>query len=219
MGFGEKWRGWMEKLVFKSHMSVLVNGSPTKDFEVGKGLRQGDPLSPFLFVVVVEGLTGLIRKSIEVGEFESFSIHRKCEVDILQFTNDTLLVGKGTWKYVWAIRAALKSFELVSGLGINYHKRIPVGFNPRNFETWRPLISKLKNRLAGWKNRFLNIGGRITLVGGRFIVHNGFNTPFWEARWLCGLVLKEEFTSLFDVSCLKGVSVACMGGWVEDKWT
>ncbi|XP_058733701.1 uncharacterized protein LOC131605347 [Vicia villosa] len=269
-------------------MSVLVNGSPTKKFEVGKGLRQGDPLSPFLYVLVAEGLTGLVRKSIEIGEFESFSIHRSCNIDILQFADDTLLVGKGTWKQVWAIKVVLKAFELASGLGINYHKSklidinvnnafleavsnvlsckveesnfyflgIPVGFNPRKVETWRPIISKMRKRLSGWKNRFLNLGGRITLLksilssltvftmsfykvpkkvekeltsiqssflwGGmdekRFLTHNGFNTPFWEANWLEGMVLKDEFPDLFEVSRLKGVSVAAMGGWVDSEW-
>ncbi|XP_058747172.1 uncharacterized protein LOC131620179 [Vicia villosa] len=180
MGFGAKWRGWMEKLVFKSHMSILVNGSSTEDFEVGKGLRQGDPLSPFLFVLVTEGLTGLVRKSIEIGEFDYFSINRNCPIDILQFADDTLLVGKGNWKHIWAIKAVLKAFELVSGLGIKYHKSkliginlngsfleaasnvlsckvkdsnffflgIPVGYNPRKNETWEPLLSKMRNRLA-----------------------------------------------------------------------
>lgn len=55
MGFGERWRKWMEMLVLNSNMSVLVNGSPAKEFGVGKGLRHGDPLPSFLFVLVVGG--------------------------------------------------------------------------------------------------------------------------------------------------------------------
>lgn len=129
MGFGKKWIRWMELLVFSSRMSVLVNGSPTMEFEVSKGLRQGDPLSPFLFVLVTEGLTGLVKNSSRLGEFRSFKMNENCKVDILQFADDTLLVGDGSWKHVWAIRAVLRAFEMVSGLGINYHKSRLIGIN------------------------------------------------------------------------------------------
>ena len=47
-------------------MSVLVNESPTKEFVIGRGLRQGNLLSPFLFVLSVEGLSDLVRKSMEI---------------------------------------------------------------------------------------------------------------------------------------------------------
>ncbi|XP_058727126.1 uncharacterized protein LOC131598556 [Vicia villosa] len=196
MGFGETWMRWMELLVFQSRMSVLVNGSPTKEFTVERGLRQGDPLSPFLFVIVAEGLTALVKKAIAIGDYEGFNINGKCEVDVLQFADDTLLIGEGNWKQVWAIKTILKAFELVSGLGINYHKSkliginvtnnlleaassllackvegkvfsflgIRVGSNPRRISTWNPLLEKLKKRLLSWKNRFLNFGGRITLI-------------------------------------------------------
>lgn len=63
MGFGSMWLKWMDSAVFTSSISVLVNGSPSEDFQVTKGLRQGDPLSPFLFTIVVEGLAGMVRKA------------------------------------------------------------------------------------------------------------------------------------------------------------
>jgi hypothetical protein len=63
MGFADGWRRWIRACVFQSTMSVLVNGSPTGDFTVCKGLRQGDPLSPFLFLIVAEGLTGLMHQA------------------------------------------------------------------------------------------------------------------------------------------------------------
>ncbi|XP_058733040.1 uncharacterized mitochondrial protein AtMg01250-like [Vicia villosa] len=113
-------------------MSVLVNGSPTKEFVVEKGLRQGDLLSPFLFVLVAEGLTTLVKKATSLGDYEGFIINGKCSVDILQFANDTLLIGEGNWKQIWAIKTVLKAFELVSGLGINYHKSKLIGINIGN---------------------------------------------------------------------------------------
>lgn len=48
MGFGSISMGWMEACNFNSHLFILFNGSPIQDFKVGRGLRQGDPLSPFL---------------------------------------------------------------------------------------------------------------------------------------------------------------------------
>lgn len=47
MGFSEKWRKWMAACVFLGSISVLVNGSPTTEFNMEKGLRKGDPLAPF----------------------------------------------------------------------------------------------------------------------------------------------------------------------------
>lgn len=57
MGFNTKWRKWMAASVFSGSISVLVNGSPSTNFSMGRGLRQGDPIAPFLFLKVAEGLT------------------------------------------------------------------------------------------------------------------------------------------------------------------
>nr|GEY13309.1 RNA-directed DNA polymerase, eukaryota, reverse transcriptase zinc-binding domain protein [Tanacetum cinerariifolium] len=55
-GFGSRWCGWIQECLRSSRASVLVNGSPTKEFQFYKGLKQGDPLSPFLFILVMESL-------------------------------------------------------------------------------------------------------------------------------------------------------------------
>jgi hypothetical protein len=75
MGFADTWMRWIRSCVCQSSMSVLVNGSPMADLSVGKGLRQGDPLSPFLFLIVAEGLTGLMRKAVDGGSFHGFKVN------------------------------------------------------------------------------------------------------------------------------------------------
>jgi hypothetical protein len=95
-------------------MSVLVNGSPTVDFNVRKGLRQGDPLSPFLFLLVVEGLSALMKKAVDSNLFHGYKVSDNIKFHSLQFADDTILVGEGNWDNLWTIKTVLRSFELMS---------------------------------------------------------------------------------------------------------
>ncbi|GLT51152.1 hypothetical protein SLA2020_245820 [Shorea laevis] len=70
MGFCKTWRNWILECLKTNSVSVLVNGSPTKEFSMSRGLRQGDPLSPFLFLIVAEGLNGIIRSAIDLKLFQ-----------------------------------------------------------------------------------------------------------------------------------------------------
>jgi hypothetical protein len=97
MGFVHGWLKLMRACIFNSSMSVLVNGSPSEDFLVGKGFRQGDPLSLFLFLLAAEGLTRMMQKAVENGSFHGFKVREDLRFHTLQFANDTVLVGEGTW--------------------------------------------------------------------------------------------------------------------------
>lgn len=65
--FAKKWIIWILALIKSTRFSILVNGAPTAQFTPSRGIRQGDPLSPFLFVILMEGLSRLIRKAKEDG--------------------------------------------------------------------------------------------------------------------------------------------------------
>ena len=55
IGFGSVWIGWLKGVLTSARVSVLVNGAPTNQFNLEKGVRQGDPLSPFQFIIAIEG--------------------------------------------------------------------------------------------------------------------------------------------------------------------
>ncbi|GKD97798.1 RNA-directed DNA polymerase, eukaryota, reverse transcriptase zinc-binding domain protein [Tanacetum coccineum] len=74
MGFTNKWRRWIHGCLDSAFRSMLVNGSPTKEFKIQKGLRQGDPLSPFLFITTVEALHVAIQEAKSKNIFEGVKV-------------------------------------------------------------------------------------------------------------------------------------------------
>lgn len=108
---------------------ILVNCSPTKDFKIHKELRQGDPLAPFIFLIVVEGLVRMVKKIVQIGSFERFKVFNNQQYSLLQFVDDTILIGKGNWENLWSIKTIFRSFELVSVLRVNFSKSNLIGFN------------------------------------------------------------------------------------------
>ncbi|KAK2374976.1 hypothetical protein QL285_075902 [Trifolium repens] len=115
IGFVEGWRRWIRACVFQSSMSVLVNESPTEDFSVGKGLMQGNPLSPFLFLIVAEGLPGLMSTAVDNSLFNGYKVSNSILFHTLQFADNTIIVGEGNLDNLWTIKTMLRSFEIVSG--------------------------------------------------------------------------------------------------------
>ena len=123
IGFSPKWIKWIEGCVKSASISVLVNGTLTVEFLLQRGLRQGDPLAPFLFNIIAKGLTGLMRRALEKNLYMAFPVDaNKVPISILQYTDDTIFFAEASKENVEAIKVILWSFELVSGLRINFAK-------------------------------------------------------------------------------------------------
>ncbi|GKU98555.1 hypothetical protein SLEP1_g11546 [Rubroshorea leprosula] len=103
-GFGAKWRGWIKECLSTTRCSMLVNGSPTEEFDLEKGLRQGDPLSPFLFLMIMEGLNGLVKKAEIEGLLQGIEIGKRgLTVSLLQFADDTVILGRAASENVFMV--------------------------------------------------------------------------------------------------------------------
>ncbi|PNY15474.1 ribonuclease H [Trifolium pratense] len=131
MRFPIKWRIWIRECISTPMISVLINGSPSKEFKMERGLCQGDPLSPFLFLLVAEGFNVLMNKAVEVRNFQGYCVGSDEDISIshLQFADDTLIIGKKCWSNILAMKAILQLFELISGLRVNFHKSELIGIN------------------------------------------------------------------------------------------
>jgi len=123
LGFCVQWICWIKGCLESASVSVLVNGSPTREFILRKGLRQGDPLAPFLFLIVAEGLTGVSRMAEEKSLIDSLVVDKaNVKVNMLQYADDTLFFCEANIKSVFNIKAILLCSELASGLKVNFLK-------------------------------------------------------------------------------------------------
>uniref|UniRef100_A0A2N9H3D8 Reverse transcriptase domain-containing protein n=1 Tax=Fagus sylvatica TaxID=28930 RepID=A0A2N9H3D8_FAGSY len=133
MGFGRRWRLWIEACISSVQFSVLVNGSPEGFFSCSRGLRQGDPLSPLLFLLVMEVLSRMLNKVEEEGLIQGFragnnAVDGLC-ISHLLYADDTILFCDADPDKLLYVRMVLTCFEAVTGLRVNMAKSemVPVG--------------------------------------------------------------------------------------------
>lgn len=87
----------MRECVTTASVNMLVNGSPLGEFAVRRGIRQGDPLSPLLFLVAAEGLNLLTKKVVTEGLLKAVAVGKdKVKISHIQYADDTMFVVEGS---------------------------------------------------------------------------------------------------------------------------
>ncbi|GJT40391.1 putative RNA-directed DNA polymerase, eukaryota, reverse transcriptase zinc-binding domain protein, partial [Tanacetum coccineum] len=175
------WRKWIMTGLKSSRASILVNGSPTSKFSLKRGLRQGDPLSPFLFIIVMKGFHIALKDGLTANLFQGSNLYG-------------VGVSSDDIKSMAASTGCSNSNLPFSYLGL------PIGSNMNRIANWNSLIESFKIRLSGWKANMLSSGGRLTLIKS---VLGSLGIYYFSIFKVLEAVLKtlESLRALFFLGC------------------
>jgi hypothetical protein len=195
VGFGQRWREWMSILFSTATSTTLLNGQRGPTFSHGRGVHQGDPLSPMLFILTMDPLQRLLDLTTEHGIL-SLLPPSVARWRISMYTDDTTIFTNPSKDDLEALKEILQIFGTSSGLHINLQKSFihPIRCDEVDLEQVlssfsrvrstfpcrylglqlhtrtlqkvhaQPLIERIGQRLPGWKGKWLNRAGRLTLA-------------------------------------------------------
>nr|GEV59109.1 RNA-directed DNA polymerase, eukaryota, reverse transcriptase zinc-binding domain protein [Tanacetum cinerariifolium] len=162
-GFGFRWCSWIRGIFSSNMASILVNGSPTSEFLISYGLKQGDPLAPLLFILVMETLHISVSRSVHDGVFKGLLIHDSMLASGLKINmQKSQVLGVGVPSDVVIYRASTIGCNVMN-LPFKY-LGVTVGDHMSRHLAWSTIIQKIRSRLSMWKAKTLSIGGRLTLL-------------------------------------------------------
>jgi hypothetical protein len=116
MGFSRKWIQWIMMCVDTVDYFVILNNEKVGPIIPGRGLRQGDPLSPYLFILCAEGLSALIRNAENRGDLQGVRVCRIApRVSHLLFADDCFLFFQAEEGQANAMKHIVNQYEEASG--------------------------------------------------------------------------------------------------------
>nr|CAA66812.1 non-ltr retrotransposon reverse transcriptase-like protein [Arabidopsis thaliana] len=236
----EKFVCWINQCISTPYFSVMVNGSSSGFFKSNKGLRQGDPLSPYLFVLAMEVFSSLLKARFDAGYIQYHPKTADLSISHLMFADDVMVFFDGGSSSLHGISEALDDFASWSGLHVNKdktnlylagtdevealaisHYGFPISTLPIRY-LGLPLMSRklkiseyeLVKRFRSWAVKSLSFAGRVQLITS---VITGL-VNFWMSTFvlLLGCVKKiESLCSRFlwsgSIDASKGAKIAWSG--------
>ncbi|KAL9691210.1 hypothetical protein QQ045_011629 [Rhodiola kirilowii] len=136
-----------------------VNNMVTEEIKSERGIRKGDPLSPYLFIIVTEWLNVKLKEMHDRGELNGVRICREAlVVTHLLFADDSMFFIKADHKNAYNLKRVKQVKKLSRYLGL------PVAFSHSKTEMFKFIIEKVWKRVQGWKEKILSMTGKEVLI-------------------------------------------------------
>jgi hypothetical protein len=123
LGFNDKWLQWTRGILQSASTFILLNGVPGKSLPCKRGVRQGDPMSPLLFILVAELLQCVVNKAYQQGLLQMPIPSRDgSSFPIIQYIDDTIIIIRASQQEWLCLKALLESYVQSTGLRVNFAK-------------------------------------------------------------------------------------------------
>ncbi|KAA3465119.1 reverse transcriptase [Gossypium australe] len=143
MGFDPNWIRSIMNCISTVSYSVILNGQIGDTFHPSRGLRQGDPLSSFLFLICGEGLSSLMRKATNEGLLQGVKANRRGpQISHLLFADDCILFGEANERGAGLFKKILREYRNCTGQQVNFDKST-VFFSSNTREEEKSLITRM----------------------------------------------------------------------------
>ena len=96
MNFPTIWLVWIRACIFTPSFAFLINGQPSRYIKSTRGVRQGDPLSSYLFILVSQNLTTIFNYTLNIGMIPGFDDRLQHNFNHLMYANDLLIISKAS---------------------------------------------------------------------------------------------------------------------------
>uniref|UniRef100_A0A8R7QUJ5 Reverse transcriptase domain-containing protein n=1 Tax=Triticum urartu TaxID=4572 RepID=A0A8R7QUJ5_TRIUA len=158
LGFKQCWVDLIMKCVSSVKYPIKVNGALSQQFSPSCGLRQGDPISPYLFVIYAEGLSALLHDAQRRGLISGVKICSNAPaVSHLLYADDSMLLLKASSEEVAALRGVLDLYEQCSGQCINTEKSATM-FSPNTLAEIREVVKQtIHIQSENWNEKYLGL--------------------------------------------------------------
>jgi hypothetical protein len=158
LGFAGQWISWIMSCVKTVTYSVRLNGELLETFTPTRGLRQGDPLSPYLFLFVAEGLSRLLQREIDAGQIKELKVCRRSPgISHLLFADDSLLFFEASADQANKVKTVLNSYEAATGQLLSPGKCSLLLGNRCSNETGQMVAAILGIQTVGFDEKYLGL--------------------------------------------------------------